>query len=114
MFLLIAHFAVPPGTTPQQALLDADEPVRLLAAQPDTRWLRWARSTEDANALLLVAQFDTAAAYRRAQSPLEVRAALIPWLSGAEVSASGAFEVITAADAGVLSRPEVTVPDPGR
>ena len=43
-----------------------------------------------------------------------IKAALIPWLSGAEVSASGAFEVITAADAGVLSRPEVTVPDPGR
>jgi len=114
MFLLIAHFDVPPGSTPQQALLDAVEPVRLLATQPDTRWLRWGRSTEDANRLLLVAEFDTAAGYRRAQSPFDVRTVLIPWLSGAEIGTSGAFEVISAADAGVLSEPEVTVPDPGR
>lgn len=53
---------------------------------------------------MLVAEFDTAAGFRRAPSPLPVRAALIPWLAAA--SSSAAFEVIAAADAGVWSAPE--------
>ena len=60
--------------------------------------LRWARSTEDPGRWVLVAEFDTAAGFRRAQSPLPVRAALIPWLAAA--ASSAAFEVIAAADAG--------------
>ena len=84
------------------------------AAQPDTRRLRWARSTEDAHRLVLVAEFDTAAACRRALSPFEVRSAVIPWLSGAGAGTSGVFEVLAAADGGELRDLEVTVPDPGR
>jgi len=114
MFLLIAHFRVDPTESADQALLDAAEPVRLLAEQPDTRMLRWGRSTEDANRLVLVAEFDTAAGYRRAQSPLEVRAALIPWMSRAEVDNSRAFEVLTAATGGERSEPDITVPEPCR
>ena len=38
MFLLIAHFDVDPADSAEQALADAAEPVRLLAAQPDTRY----------------------------------------------------------------------------
>lgn len=114
MFLLIAYFDVDAGQTPEQALLDAAEPVRLLAEQPDTKWLRWARSTEDGRRLVLVAEFDTAAGYRRAQSPFEVRKALIPWLSTAEIRSSGVFEVQAAADGAELWTPDITVPDPGR
>lgn len=114
MFLLIAHFTVPPGESAEQMLAAAAEPVRLLGMQPDTVRLRWARSTEDAGRLVLVAEFDTAAGYRRAQSPLEVRQVLIPWLSGADIVNSGAFEVLTAADGAQTWDPEVTVPDPGR
>ena len=114
MFLLIAHFQVNPAESAGQALLDAAEPVRLLAEQPDTRMLRWGRSTEDANRLVLVAEFETAAGYRRAQSPLEVRRVLIPWLSRADNAISGAFEVLTAAAGARLWEPDVTVPDPGR
>ena len=114
MFLLIAHFEVDPSGSAELALADAVEPVRLLAEQPDTRHLRWGRSTDDAHRLLLVAEFDTAAAYRRAQSPFEVRKVLIPWLSRAEVRTSGAFEVLAAADGAEFWEPEVTVPDPGR
>ncbi len=114
MFLMIAHFDLPPGEEPGGALAKAEEPVRLLAEQPDTRWVRWGRSTEDAGRLVLVAEFDTAAAYRRAQSPLPVRAVLIPWLSGAQVQTSGAFEVLSAADGGRFWEPDVTVPEPGR
>lgn len=114
MFLLIAHFTVDSDDAAARLLSAAAEPVRLLASQPDTRRLRWARSTEDAGRLVLVAEFDTAAGYRRAQSPLEVRQALIPWLSGADITTSGAFEVLTAADGATPWNPEVTVPDPSR
>ncbi|MET0862708.1 MAG: antibiotic biosynthesis monooxygenase [Nakamurella sp.] len=113
MFLLIAYFAVDPDAA-EQVLTDSADPVRLLAAQPDTNWLRWGRSTEDAGRLVLVAEFDSAAAYRRAQSPFDVRKLLIPWLSTAEIATSGAFEVLTAADGAELWEPDVTVPDPGR
>jgi hypothetical protein len=61
---------------------------------------------------VLTAEFDTAADFRRAQSPLPVRAALIPWLATARSSA--AFEVVAAADAGDWSAPEVIVDRPGR
>lgn len=114
MFLLIAHFTVDSDAAAERMLAAAEEPVRLLATQPDTRRLRWARSTEDAGRLVLIAEFDTAAGYRRAQSPLEVRQALIPWLSGADIATSGAFEVLTAADGALPWDPEVTVPDPSR
>jgi hypothetical protein len=108
VFLLIAHFdddgtdALPAGSA---------DAVRLLGEQPATRSLRWARSTEDAGRRVLVAEFDTAADFRRAQAPFPVRAALIPWLAGARSSA--AFEVIAAADRGVWSEPDVIVDDPG-
>ncbi|HEY5880520.1 MAG TPA: antibiotic biosynthesis monooxygenase [Nakamurella sp.] len=106
MFVLIAHFDAggePPGS---------GEAVRLLGDQPDTRRLRWARSTEDPGRWVLTAEFDTAAAFRRAQSPLPVRSALIPWLAAAATSA--AFEVIAAVDDGEWSEPEVIVDDPSR
>lgn len=114
MFVMIAYFTVQPGGSAEQMLADAQTPVRMLATQPDTRWLRWARSTEDAGRLVLMAEFETAAAYRRAQSPLEVRQVLIPWLSGADIVTSGAFEVLTAANGGQLWEPEVIVPAPQR
>jgi hypothetical protein len=114
VFLMIAYFDIGTDQSPEQALLDAAEPVRLLAEQPDTKWLRWGRSTEDGGRLLLVAEFETAAGYRRAQSPLQVRTALIPWLAAAEVRTSGVFEVLAAADGAGLWDPDVIVPDPGR
>ena len=114
MFLMVAYFDIDADRTAEQALLDAAEPIRLLAEQPDTKWLRWGRSTEDGRRLLLVAEFETAAGYRRAQSPLEVRAALIPWLAAAEVRTSGVFEILSAADGAGLWAPDITVPDPGR
>ena len=67
-----------------------------------------------------VNQFDcsprsrTPAGYRRAQSPFDVRVALIPWLSRADIRTSGVFEVLTAADGENLWEPDITVPDPGR
>lgn len=111
MFLLIAHFecAGPGAAAPPAGSADV---VRLLGEQSATRSLRWARSTEEPHRWVLVAEFDTAADFRRAQSPFPVRAALIPWLAGA--TSSAAFEVVGAADRTVWSTPEVVVDDPGR
>jgi len=111
MFLLIAHFepGEPAGADPPAGSAEA---VRLLGEQPATRSLRWARSTEEPVRWVLVAEFDTAADFRRAQSPFPVRAALIPWLAGA--ASSAAFEVVAVADRTVWSAPEVIVDDPGR
>lgn len=114
MFLLVAHFRVEEGVDPHAVLDEAREPVRLLAAQPDTVRLRWARSTEDAGHLVLTAEFATAAAYRRALSPMAVRTVVIPWLSAAEVATSGVQEVLLAADGGVIEEPEIIVPEPQR
>ena len=114
MFLLVAHFRIDEGIDPQSVLDRAREPTRLLAAQPDTVRLRWARSTEDAGHLVLTAEFATAAAYRRALSPMPVRTVVIPWLSAAEVATSGVHEVLLAADGGVVEEPEIIVPEPRR
>jgi hypothetical protein len=108
VFLLIAHFE-DGGSDPPAGSADA---VRLLGEQPATRSLRWARSTEEPHRWVLVAEFDTAADFRRAQAPFPVRAALIPWLSGARTSA--AFEVVAAADGAVWSAPDVIVDESGR
>ena len=114
VFLLVAHFRMDDGMDPQAALDRAREPILLLVAQPDTLWLRWARSTEDAGHLVLTAEFATAAAYRRALSPMPVRTTVIPWLSTAEVATSGVHEVLLAADGGVVVEPEIIVPEPRR
>lgn len=110
MFVLIAHFDQPgpAGSAPAGSV----EAVRLLGEQPATRAVRWARTTEEPWRWVLVAEFDTAADFRRAQSPFAVRTALIPWLSAA--TSSAAFEVVSAADRTVWLAPDVVVDDPGR
>ena len=107
MFLLVAHFDPPADPS------DADA-VALLAAQPSCRWLRFARSTETADERVLVAEFDSAADYRRALAPFDVRTLVVPWLSGARVESTGVFEVEVTAEEGVLTALPMTVPDPGR
>lgn len=113
MFLLIAHFAGPPA-------VEAGDPVALLAAQPQTTWLRWAQSTEEPARSVLVAQFASAAEYRRALAGFDVRTIVVPWLSSAEVTVSGVYEVVATADRtgsaddGALVLAETTVAEPGR
>ena len=148
MFLLVAHFrpqddtaeagseveaggdrAPGVGTLTGAEIEPTDDDLRavaLLAAQPTARWVRWAGSTEEAGHRVLVAEFASAADYRRALSPFDVRMTVVPWLSGAEITTSGVFEVRAAAgaDAAGEGRPEaasaplvlseVTVTDPGR
>ena len=60
------------------------EPLALLAAAPDCLGLHFAHSTDSAEKFVLVAEFESAAAYRRAISPWPMRTTVIPWLSTAE------------------------------
>ena len=117
MFLLMITVTLPAADR-DRAEANAAAVVQALARQPQTRRLRWARSTEDPDARVLVAEFDSAAAYRSATSPMEVRTTLTPWLSGATEPAvtatSAVYEVEVAADDGQVAAPETIVPRPGR
>ncbi len=110
MFILVAHFDDPGGRLPDAAL----PALTLLAGQPECRRLRFAHSTERAGVFVLVAEFDSAGAYRRALAPFDVRTVVVPWLSTARIGDSGVNEVLLRADAGVVVRVEPTVPEPGR
>ena len=118
MFVLVAHFATalpgqqasPTGTLPA----GAEQPLSLLAASPQCRRLRFAQSTDVAGRYVLVAEFDSAAAYRRCLAGWDMRTEVAPWLSTAEVDVSGVHEVLFRADGGRVETMAPTVPDPGR
>lgn len=86
----------------------------LLAASPECLRLRFARSTDVAGRFVLLAEFDSAAAYRRSLSPWPMRTVVVPWLSTAEVDISEVHEVLLAAEGGRLRTDEPTVTPPGR
>jgi hypothetical protein len=113
MFLLVAHFRLEPsdpGPIPEIAR----EPLALLAAAPECRRLHFARSTDAADHFVLVAEFDSAASYRRSLSPWPMRIQVIPWLSGAELDVTAVNEVLYSSIDGAVVVSEPTVPDPGR
>lgn len=117
MFLLVISVRLPADEI-DAAVAGAQTVIAALAGQPQTRRLRWARSTEDPGVRTLVAEFDSAADYRAATSPMEVRTTLIPWLSGATAPAvdatSAVYEVDVVADGGTLTALEPIVWTPGR
>ncbi len=137
MFVLVAHFTIETDPTGEPGQADlagrADRPgpadpldsagpapaaaasaLELLAAAPECLHLLFARSTEVAERWVLVAEFASAAAYRRALAPWPMRTSFIPWLSTADVDGSAVSEVLlTAADGALVSTPP-TVPAPAR
>lgn len=80
--LLVCRFAVEPDARPT-FLERGRRAVALLGAQSGCRSVELGQATEDDAAWVLVAVFDTAAAYRRALSPFDVREHVIPFLSEA-------------------------------
>ena len=112
MFLLVAHFRLNPvgsGVPPEAA-----EPLTMLAASPECRSLRFARSTNTVDHYVLVAEFLSAPEYRRALAPWPMRTVVVPWLSTAQLEVSEVSEVLFSADGGELRSTRATVPDPGR
>ncbi len=102
MFVLVAHFTEP---APPPALA-------MLAAQPTCLRVVFARSTDEVDRYVLVAEFADAASYRRALSPFDVRTTVIPWLSTAQPG-SGVHEALATASGGDLRAHQPTV-TPGR
>jgi hypothetical protein len=130
LFLLVAHFRLDEAAAPGEAAgadeaagTDGDgsavpptaaEPLALLAASPECLRLRFARSTDVAGRFVLVAEFASAAQYRRSLSPWPMRTVVVPWLSTAEIDSSAVHEVLLAAEHGQLTTTEPTVTPPGR
>lgn len=117
MFLLVAHFRVedtggsdgPDGARHQALPPAAREPLALLAGSSECMRLRFARSTDVAGRFVLVAEFASAAQYRRSLSPWPMRMVVVPWLSTAEVDSSEVHEVLLAAEDGRLTTADPTV-----
>lgn len=98
----------------------AEPALVLLSAQDGCRSVTLARAVEYADRWLLIARFDSVAAYRRALSPFEVREVVVPFLSRADPPGPGSsgtgnldsgpdgepatFEPILDAAGGVLTR----------
>ena len=137
MFLLVAHFQldesrgeaggpIEPGAPSEPGSPGSDgaaspavpaaaqEPLKMLGASPECRRLRFARSTDVPGRFVLVAEFDSAAQYRRSLSPWPMRTVVVPWLSTADVDISEVNEVLLAAEDGRLTISEPTVTPPGR
>lgn len=91
--------------------------IELLTAQPGCRQATLARATEDGETWLLVAEFDSVNAYRRALSPFDVREHVIPFLSEPDRAGTGGpstFEsLLIGADGAVTERPSVIAADAG-
>lgn len=116
--MLVAHFRVsdvPANLAPGGAIPgDAVEPLAMLAASTECGRLQFAHSTESPEKFVLVAEFASAAAYRRAISPWPMRMVVIPWLSTAELEHTEVNEVLYSAIDGEILESEPTVPEPGR
>ena len=113
MFVLVAHFRVPESRT-AEIPKSAVEPLSMLAAAPDCLRLQFAHSTDSAEKFVLVAEFESAAAYRRAISPWPMRMTVVPWLSTAEPENTEVSEVLFSFVDGAVVHSEPTVPEPGR
>ncbi len=113
MFVLVAHFRLP-GSSGASIPPSALEALDMLAASTECRRLHFAHSTESPERFVLVAEFDTAATYRRALSPWSMRTVVVPWLATAQLEVSEVSEVLFSAVDGAVARSDPTVPDPGR
>jgi hypothetical protein len=113
VFLLVAHFRLTEAS--EQVIPEAAmEALTMLAHSPECRRLHFARSTDTADRFVLIAEFDSAAGYRRSLSPWPMRTVVIPWLSTAELDVSEVSEVLYSSLDGEVVVSDPTVPHPGR
>jgi quinol monooxygenase YgiN len=95
--LLVCRFAPDDETS----FLDrARRALPLLAEQSGCRGAELGRASDDPGRWLLVASFDSVAAYRRALSPFAVREHVVPWLSEALADEPATFERRLSAEPG--------------
>jgi hypothetical protein len=98
--LLVCRFEVPAAEATEFAAT-ARHALELLTAQPGCRTGRLGRATDEADRWVLVVEFDSVVAYRRALSPFPVREVVVPLLSRALADEPAAFELAVSAADGV-------------
>ncbi|MGW0518209.1 antibiotic biosynthesis monooxygenase family protein [Crossiella sp. NPDC003009] len=101
--LLVCRFAVPEAEV-EDFLARAKHALELLTKGPHCRRGRLARSTDEADRWVLLAEFDSVPAYRKALSPFEVREHVIPLLSQALADEPAAYEELWDATNGTADR----------
>jgi hypothetical protein len=88
--------------------------IELLTAQPGCRRATLARAVDSPDAWLLVVEFDSVTAYRKALSPFEVREHVVPLLSEAATTEPATFEpLLVGAGGTVTERPSLIAEDAG-
>ncbi len=100
--ILICRFAVDPART-QDFLTRARRALGLLTTQQGCLGGQLGRSPDDITRWVLVVQFASVVAYRRALSPFDVREHVVPLLSEALTGESGSYEVLAAAQHGAVT-----------
>ena len=115
--LLVCRFRIP-SAEPQAVeafLARARRALELLTAQPGCRHASVARALDDADAWLLVAEFESVTAYRRALSPFDVREHVVPLLAEADPAQPSTFErLLVAAGGDVTERSSLIAEDAGQ
>ena len=114
--LLVCRYRVAAGDV-RTFTARARRAIELLTTQPGCRQATLARATEDNETWLLVAEFDSVNAYRRALSPFDVREHVVPLLSESDGSGTGGpstFErLLVGAGGAVTDRPSLIAADAG-
>ena len=104
--LLVCRFrpdAWPDG--PAALLARARHALALLSARPGCLDATLAQATDEPSAWLLVARFESVAAYRRALSPFEVREHVAPLLADALADEPSVYEPRLHAEGGEVTEP---------
>ncbi|MGH3775236.1 MAG: antibiotic biosynthesis monooxygenase family protein [Pseudonocardiaceae bacterium] len=103
--ILICRFildaADPAGA--EDFLIRARRALGLLTAQQGCLGGQLGRSPDDITRWVLVVQFESVVAYRRALSPFDVREHVVPLLSEALTGEPGSYEVLAAAQRGAVT-----------
>ena len=97
--LLVCRFVVS-GAQTETFTARAREALRLLTEQPGCRNGHVARSVDDPTRWVLVVEFDSIVAYRKALSPFPVREQVIPLLAEALTDEPAGYELAMSAGSG--------------
>jgi hypothetical protein len=101
--LLVCRFEVPEAEA-ADFTATARRALELFTAQPGCRGGRLGRATDEADRWVLVVEFDSVVAYRRAMSPFPVREVVVPLLSRALSDEPAAFELAVTAAGGTAEQ----------
>jgi quinol monooxygenase YgiN len=100
--ILICRFAVDPART-EDFLSRTRRALSLLTAQQGCQGGQLGRSPDDTTRWVLVVQFASVVASRRALSVFDVREHVVPLLSDALTGEPGSYEVLAVAEGGAVT-----------